>query len=178
MKEEHPRRQKKKENETKESEQKSLNLKQESENNMDNFTFTATEKLSFEKRNNNSKRTNIVIAIGIFVVVFSISNWYYGLVIAAFFFAIQFLKADRWDKYFIYLIELKDSQATIRYTEKNQEGVLSGYKNEFKIKKETAFNRTGTSYLTIYKNDKLQVKQFEIGDWNEDIFDKIVLAFS
>lgn len=145
---------------------------------MGEFVFDAIENVSYQKRNHRSQTINVLISLAIFALIFSVSNWEYALAAAMLFFVIQFLKANRWDKYFIIHIELKNDQVMIRYKEKNQEKLLTGNKNEFTVKKGTAFNRTETVYSAIYKNGSLQIKQFEIGEWKEGVFDKIILAFN
>jgi hypothetical protein len=101
-----------------------------------------------------------------------------GLIIGAFFFAVQFLKLRRWNKYFINYLELKEGKVTIRYIENNYERELQGNKNQFKAKKETAFNRTKTVYLAFHQDNKLKIKQFEMKEWTEKLFDEVVAAFN
>lgn len=144
---------------------------------MSEFIFDAIEGVSYQKRNNRSQTRNVLISLAIFTFIFSLSNWQYGLAISILFFIVQFLQANRWDKYFIIHFELKNEQVIIKYKEKNQEKLLTGNKNEFTVKKGIAMNRTRTAYLAIYSNGSLQIKQFEIGEWKEEVFNKIILAF-
>ena len=55
---------------------------------------------------------------------------------------------------------------------------LSGLKKDFLIKKKIAFNRTRTAYLAIYYQTELKIKQFEVGEWNEKLFDKVIGEFN
>jgi hypothetical protein len=144
---------------------------------MSGFIFEAKQEQSFKKRNKRSRIRILLISIAIFLVVFSLSNWYYSLIIVIIFSIIQLLKAERRNQFFINYFELNNDQVLIKYMYKNQNQILSGEKREFAVKKEVALNRTKTVYLAIYKEDNLQIKQFEIDEWTEKVFDDIVLAF-
>jgi len=145
---------------------------------MGEFIFNFSDDLSSKKRNANSLKINFGISLLFFVFILSISDWEYAVGISFFVFLVQFLKSSRWNKYFISHIELKNNQVLIRYKDKNEEKVLSGNKSEFKVTKQIAFNKTRTAYLAIYKNNYLYIKQFEMGEWNENTFNKVISAFS
>jgi hypothetical protein len=143
---------------------------------MKDFVFEMGEPSNYEERGNSSKRFNFLISFGIFALVSLGSGWKYGLAIAFVFWFVQYIKSSRWDKYFIVCIEKKDGQVKVRYKEENQQKEIIGSIEDFKIKKEIAFNRSRTVYLAFYYKESLLLKQFEIGDWNEKVFDEIILA--
>ena len=72
---------------------------------------------------------------------------------------------------------MNNEQVTISYKEENQAKGVAGNKNDFKLIKEIAFNRTRTAYLAVYYKGDLLIKQFEIEEWNEKVFDEVIAAF-
>jgi len=143
-----------------------------------NFVFVVTEPSSYGERNRSSMKVNFLVSVAIFILVTVVSDWKYGLVLGFVFWVVQYFKSYRWDKSFITSIEHKDGQVMIKYKNENQQKEISGNIEDFKIKKETAFNRTRTVYLAIYFKNAPLLKQFEIGDWNEKVFDKIISEIS
>lgn len=151
---------------------------QRQKNNMENFIFKTVEPSSYKKRNRNSQVLIFFISIGIFVIVTLTSySWKYGLAISIFFLVVQYFKSSRWDKYFITHIETNNKQFVIKYKEKKIEKTVTGNITDFSFKKGNAFNKTRTVYLAIYYKDTLLLKQFEIGEWTEKIFDEIIHTF-
>lgn len=144
---------------------------------MADFIFKVVEPSNHKDRSRNSQRFNVLIAFGIFALVALLSDWKYGLIIAIVFFVVQYFKSSRWDKYFITDVIVNNEQAIIRYKEENKEKETTGNKNDFKLKKEIAFNKTRTTYLAVYYKGDLLIKQFEIGEWNEEVFDKVIAVF-
>ncbi len=144
---------------------------------MADFTLKVVEPLNHEDRSRNSQKYNVLITFGIFALVALFSDWKYGLIIAIFFFVVQYFKSSRWDKYFITDVIVNNEQVIIRYKEEKNEKETTGYKNDFKLKKEIAFNRTRTAYLAVYYKEDLLIKQFEIGEWSENVFDEVIAAF-
>ena len=145
---------------------------------MKDFVFETKEASSYGERSNSSQRINFLISAGIFAIVTLVSDWKYGLTLAFVFWIVQYFKSSRWDKYFITRIEKSAEHVTINYKEESHQKEISGSIDDFKIKKETAFNRTRTVYLAIYYKESMLLKQFEIGDWNEKVFDEIILSIS
>lgn len=143
---------------------------------MKDFVYEMREPSSYRERSNSSRRLNFVISAAIFALVSLGSDWKYGLAIAFVFWIVQHLKSSRWDKCFIVCIEKKEGQVTVRYKEGNQQQEITGSVDDFRLKKEIAFNRSRTVYLAIYYKESLLIKQFEIGDWNEEVFDEIIFA--
>ena len=143
---------------------------------MGDFNLEIIEPLGYNDRSKKSQKFNVLIAFGLFAFVSVLSDWEYGLVIAIVFFAVQYSKSSRWDKYFITNLTLKNEQVFIRYKEENQDREKAGDKEDFKFKKEIAFNRTKTTYLSVYYKNNLLIKQFEIGEWNEKEFDKVIAS--
>jgi hypothetical protein len=144
---------------------------------MTNYHFK-NDGLSHSQREKNSLVTNIIISIVLGGIVAFTNNIYWGIGIGLFFFIIQYFKSDRWDKTFISNISFDPQKTNIEFSLRNKNENLNGETNEFKIKKEIAFNKTKTPYLAIYHNSELQIKQFEMGDWTETKMDEVVSAFS
>ena len=145
---------------------------------MENFVFEMTEPSSYKERSVSSQKVNLLVSVGIFALFTIVSDWKYGLILSVFFLIVQYFKSSRWDRFFITQIEYNKERFIIKYKEENQQKEIAGLINDFIIKKETALNRTRTIYLAVYFKGSLILKQFEIGDWNEKMFDKIILLIS
>jgi hypothetical protein len=145
---------------------------------MRDFNIQVVEKEDFRSRNKKSKTFNLIVAGGLLLFMCIISNWQSGLLFAVFFLIVQNLKSSRWDKYFISSIRLNNQQLSICYKEQGNEREVEGNINEFSVKKKFAVNRVRTVYLAIYQNDKLLLRQFEIEEWDENMFNEVINSFA
>ena len=145
---------------------------------MKDFILTFQEPTSYLTRNKNSTIINLLFGLGIFVLITITSNWKYGSIISIVFLVIQYYKSSRWDKCFITEIIFNNDNVNIKYIETNQVIELIGHQTEFRFIKRIAFNSTKTLYLAVYFKNELLIKQFVIGEWNENIFDDVIKAFS
>jgi hypothetical protein len=143
--------------------------------NMIDFQFKPDT--TYDKRS----KSSLIIVISISLLMGLIATWssniMFGLLIALFFFSIQYYKSDRWDKTFINNLSFDQENIKIEYQLRNDLKTLQGHTADFKFKKQLAFNKTKTSYLAVYQNDQLKLKQFEIGDWTENKMDDIIKLF-
>jgi hypothetical protein len=142
----------------------------------------ASFNLIVDKSGNIKKRHQLTIVIVVCIIftliVTASSNLFYGLIIGGIIFLIQFYKINRAYKYFILEI-LSDTEGVIvKYMSKNSAFTLNGDVSDFSFKKKIAFNRVKTPYLAVYYKGELKIEQFEEGDWNEQLFDKVISAFA
>jgi len=141
---------------------------------MDDFNLKFTEPLGYNERRKSSKSLNILTSLGMFAFISILSDWKYGLVFGILDLTVQHFKSERWDKHFLTHLILKEDEIFILYKEENQDKEIIGPKKHFRFKKKLAFNKTKTPYLAVYYKNELLIKQFEIGDWNEKEFDKVI----
>jgi|GEM_PF-3286831 hypothetical protein len=147
---------------------------------MNKFTLTISETTAFHQRFKQSYGKVIILSIALTLIAISASasNWIYCLGLGAFVFLVQFYKAYRWNKYFIAYLFFDAENVEIKYKDESKEMTLSGLKKDFLIKKKIAFNRTRIAYLAVYYQTELKIKQFEVGEWNEKLFDKVIGEFN
>jgi hypothetical protein len=138
------------------------------------FNIKYAEPNSYKNRRKSAQIINILLSFAIFVIVAFNSDWKDGLFIALLILTVQYFKSIRWERYFIIQLNQKDDQIFILYKEQDQKKEISGHIKDFIFKKKIAFNRTKTPYLAVYYKNNLLIKQFEIGDWNEKEFDKVI----
>jgi len=138
--------------------------------------FNEPEK--FNNRNNKSVIVIVMISVLVFLIVSSSTSWKYGIVIGLFIFVIQFSKSRRWDRFFIKKIKIENSDFHISYYDEKELKTTIGKCSDFKLKKETALNKTPTFYLAIYYKNNILLKQFEIGEWTNSKMDEIVKLFN
>jgi hypothetical protein len=143
---------------------------------MGNFNLKFTEPMGYNDRRKNSQKLNFLTALGLFAFISILSDWKYGLVFAIFDLTVQRFKSMSSDKHFLTHLILKDDEIYIEYKEENQNKEIIGPKKHFRFKKKLAFNKTKTPYLAVYYKNNLLIKQFEIGNWNEKEFDKVIAS--
>lgn len=134
-----------------------------------------------EKFNNRQKKSTLVIvmiSILVFLIVSSSASWEYGIIIGIFVFIIQSYKSRRWDRFFIKKIRIENSDFHISYYDDKELKTTIGKCSDFKLKKETALNKTPTFYLAIYYKNNILLKQFEIGEWTNSKIDEIIKLFN
>ncbi len=141
---------------------------------MKEFSFNLNESSSYLIRQEESLRLNLLISVTFFVLFTLFSNWEYGLIVSLFSFIIQLLKAYNRNTYFIKYLCVYDEEIILKYNKKTNNEYIRADRKYFMFKKKIAFNRTRTPYLAVYYKNDLLIKQFEIGDWNECEFDKII----
>ncbi len=101
-----------------------------------------------------------------------------SFVLGAIIFVILSIKSYWTERNFITHIELQPDYLKIIYKNEHKELQIEGNIRDFSFKKRMAFNKSRPPYLVVYYKDKTIIKQHGIGDWKEDIFDKIITEYS
>jgi hypothetical protein len=133
--------------------------------------FLVSEKQSYSSRRNRSLLL-ITSVVGVLLVFALLSGSIQALALITLGLValIQIYKSGNANRYFIKHIKIRNENVSIVYKDKNNEISFTGTLNTMIIRKENA-NRS--TYLAIYSNEKLLLKQFVQGNWNETKFDEI-----
>ena len=143
---------------------------------MKNINFNCIESTSYQERIRSSLPDLIIL--GIVAALAMYLAWWLGLVVAVLILpGYYLLTVIGQNKFFITHFELKDDKVLIRFSEKGEPKLIAGYIDEFMaVKKAYLTRKKPTPYLVIYHNKKPLIKQYQIGSWNEVLFDEVVLS--
>ncbi|HYG38938.1 MAG TPA: hypothetical protein VD908_09975 [Cytophagales bacterium] len=143
---------------------------------MKELEISLQQQVNYSKRMARSIRVIIFIALLFLLILTMFSEWYYGVIIASLIFLIQYFKLVESQRFFITYLKIENKSVVINYYDTNVKRTLIGDLKDFEFKKRLAFlNRSRTPYLLIcYKGNSI-IKQFELGNWDEVLFKKIVL---
>ncbi len=108
---------------------------------MKDFTIQVNEKEDYGKRTNKSFLINLAFSLVIGFVAGYESEWSYGLGFGLLFFAIQFFKSNRWDKYYILSIIINENKIELTYNENNEKKFLKDDCVFFEFKKKSAISK-------------------------------------
>jgi len=138
------------------------------------YELKIEEPIAYKERKNRNYRFNLIIGFCFCLLVGILSKWIYAIFMSVFFIVVQNFKSDRWDKFFILNINIDNENLHLIYKKEDERIELEGLLSDFKFKKETAFSKVRTVYLAVYFKDRLLLKQFRIGDWNENKIDEFL----
>ena len=89
-------------------------------------------------------------------------------------FFIQSHQSIKSEQYFITHIKIQNGNVDVTYKDREQLSMITGTLDSMVIRKENAtLSRNKTTYLAIYDNQKLLLRQFIRGAWTEEKFDAI-----
>jgi hypothetical protein len=138
--------------------------------------------LSFNESVNYDERSIIsliIIIISSAILTFIVTlgtGWQIGFLFGSVSVIFLLIKISDQDRYFITYFCLSDSTVEIEYKEGDDEKFLTGNIKDFSFKKKKVlFEKGRTIYLAISYKNALQLKQYELGEWNEKIFDEIII---
>jgi hypothetical protein len=138
------------------------------------YQFTAKGFTPYKLRMSANLKRNILatLVFTLFLVIMRV-DWKYVVLLGVVIFAVQYLKAARWDRYYITSLKMNDGNVEIEFYDKQEKRRLQGELKDFDFKQRTAFNRAFTPYLQVKFKETI-IKQFEIvPDWNKHHFEEI-----
>lgn len=139
------------------------------------YELKIEEPISYKERVNRNYKFNLMIAFCFCLFVGILSKWVYAIFMSVFYVVIQNFKSDRWDKFFILSLRIDNEKVNLIYKKEDELIELTGLLHDFKFKKETVtFSKIGTIYLAVYFQGRLLIKQFRVGDWNENKIDEFL----
>jgi len=146
---------------------------------MEKFEIDCREQKNYEQRSRSSLIISLIVS-GIASIPIALRfDWIDGLLVGAILLAVQIFSYSRRNKYYILSIAIYGREIEIIYTDVDEKKCIKDRLELFELKKKRdQFTRGRSFYMPIYYQNKLLIKQRDIGDWNEKTFDEVIDAFS
>lgn len=117
-------------------------------------------------------KRSIALVIGFPIVFYFLGNIWVGVVISFMITVLYFFSTNA-NHTFITFIEINDPDITVKYTDKTGEHTIYGSKHNVRFKREIW--RYG-SFLKVIVDERVVLKQYEIGDWTEGDMMALMIA--